>query len=181
MTAASFRAAWATDIHLDMASEELARKLCQEARAAAVDCLLLTGDLATAPDVTQWLTLLADEARGTVKHFVALAQKGYFNGLGFHRVVPGFVAQGGDPRGDGWGGPGYTIPCEINPVPYATGAVGMALAGKDTGGSQFFVMHAPHPHLDGRYTVFARVTAGQAAADALLVGDTIERVTLRKR
>jgi cyclophilin family peptidyl-prolyl cis-trans isomerase len=124
------------------------------------------------------LRLLGDAARGTVKNFVRLAQKGFYDGKLFHRVVPGFVAQGGDPRGDGWGGPGYTIRCEINPQPYVTGAVGMALAGKDTGSSQFFITHAPHPHLDGGYTVFAQVEQGQAAVDALLVGDRIVRIEL---
>jgi cyclophilin family peptidyl-prolyl cis-trans isomerase len=95
-------------------------------------------------------------------------------------VVPDFVVQGGDPRGDGWGGPGYTIRCEINPRPYGRGAVGMALAGKDTGGSQFFVTHGPQPHLDGGYTVFGQVREGMAVVDALTVGDRILAIELSR-
>ena len=111
-------------------------------------------------------------------NFAALARRGYFDGLAFHRVVPGFVAQGGDPRGDGEGGPGYTIPCEASGTRYLRGAVGMALAGKDTGGSQFFLTLSPQPHLEGRYTVFAQVTRGLEVADALLEGDRILGVDL---
>jgi len=81
-------------------------------------------------------------------------RRNYFNGITIHRVVPNFVIQDGDPRGDGNGGPGYQIRCEINEVPYERGAVGMALSGKDTGGSQWFVTHSPQPSLDGGYTVF---------------------------
>ena len=110
--------------------------------------------------------------------FVALARKNYFDGIAFHRVVPNFVVQGGDPRGDGNGGPGYQIRCEINTAPYARGAVGMALSGKDTGGSQFFVTHSPQPHLDGGYTVFARVTAGMDVVDRLARGDRILSVNI---
>ena len=96
----------------------------------------------------------------------------------FHRMVPNFVVQGGDPRGDGWGGPGYTIPCEIDSAHFGTGAVGMALAGRDTGGSQFFITHAPQPQLDGRYTHFARVIDGQDVVDSLTIGDRIISVEL---
>ena len=84
------------------------------------------------------------DAPNTAHHFITLARKGYFDGLSFHRVVPNFVIQGGDPRGDGEGGPGYTIRDELNQEPYLRGTVGMALAGPDTGGSQFFITHAPH-------------------------------------
>ncbi|MBD0373124.1 MAG: peptidylprolyl isomerase, partial [Pyrinomonadaceae bacterium] len=98
------------------------------------------------------LELLPEDAPLTVDNFVQLARRGYFTNISFHRVVPNFVIQGGDPRGDGNGGPGYQIRCEINEVPYSTGAVGMALSGKDTGGSQWFVTHSPQPHLDGGYT-----------------------------
>lgn len=107
----------------------------------------------------------------------ALAKAGFYDGLGFHRVVPGFVVQGGDPRGDGYGGPGYTVPCEWSNTRYERGTVGIALAGKDTGGSQFFVTHTPQPHLDARYTVVGRVPeADMAVVDLLLPGDRIERV-----
>jgi cyclophilin family peptidyl-prolyl cis-trans isomerase len=118
------------------------------------------------------------EAPLTVGNFVGLARRGYYDGLVFHRVVPGFVVQGGDPRGDGNGGPGYAIRCEIGQRPYGRGAVGMALSGKDTGGSQFFITHVPTPHLDGGYTLFGSVTAGLEALDRIEPGDTIDRVEI---
>ena len=93
-------------------------------------------------------------------------------------MVPGFVIQGGDPRGDGNGGPGYTLRCEIGQRPYGRGAVGMALSGKDTGGSQFFITHSPQPHLDGGYTVFGWVAAGMDVVDKIRPGDVIERVEI---
>ena len=96
----------------------------------------------------------------TVANFIALARKDFFNGVAIHRVVPDFVVQDGDPRGDGEGGPGYTIRDEINQRPYLRGTVGMALDWEDTGGSQFFITHSPQPHLDGRYTVFGHVVDG---------------------
>ena len=104
------------------------------------------------------------------------ARKGYFDGLTFHRVVPNFVVQGGDPRGDGDGGPGYTIRDERNQEPYLRGTLGMALAWRDTGGSQFFLTHSPQPHLDARYTVFGRVVAGVEIIDNLTQWDVIKRV-----
>ncbi len=125
---------------------------------------------------TVTLELLGDQAPGTVANFVTLAKRGYYNGLVFHRVVPDFVIQGGDPHGDGWGGPGYAIRCEYNPVPYTTGTLGMALAGKDTGGSQFFITQSPQPHLDGKYTVFGRVVKGQDVVDRIQVGDVINEI-----
>src|SRR3712207_9432356 len=106
-----------------------------------------------------------DVAPNTVTSFLTLAEQGYFDGLTFHRIVPNFVIQGGDPRGDGNGGPGYQIRCEINQVPYARGAVGMALSGKDTGGSQWFVTHSPQPHLDGGFTGFERVIEGMGVGE----------------
>ena len=115
----------------------------------------------------------------TVDHFITLARKGYFNGLAIHRVVPDFVVQDGDPRGDGEGGPGYTIRDEINQRPYLRGTVGMALAGRDTGGSQFFITHSPQPHLDARYTVFGHVVSGMDVVDRIAVGDLVrERADL---
>lgn len=125
--------------------------------------------------------LLTAEAPLTVYSFVNLAKSGYFDGLTFHRVVPNFVAQGGDPRGDGWGGPGYTIRCEVNPVPYQRGTVGMALAGKDTGGSQFFITHSPQPRLNGRYTVFGQVVSGLDVLDRLTEGDVMRVEVLDAR
>jgi cyclophilin family peptidyl-prolyl cis-trans isomerase/HEAT repeat protein len=126
------------------------------------------------------IELLPDDAPLTVDNFVQLARRGYFNGVTFHRVVPNFVIQGGDPRGDGNGGPGYQIRCEINEEEYERGAVGMALSGKDTGGSQWFVTHSPQPHLDGGYTVFGRVTAnaGMDVVDSIERGDRIRSIEI---
>ncbi len=109
-------------------------------------------------------------------NLVALAREGYFEGLRFHRIVPGFVVQGGDPRGDGYGGPGYLVPCEWSNLAYERGTVGIALAGKDTGGSQFFVAQSRQAHLDARYTVVGHVDVGLDVIDALLPHDRIERV-----
>lgn len=125
------------------------------------------------------IALDAESAPRTVENFARLAASGYFDGLAFHRVVPNFVAQDGCPRGDGWGGPGYAIPCEYNQLPYDVGTVGMALAGKDTGGSQWFITLSPQPRLDGRYTVFGKVTSGMAIVERLMPGDKILKVTVR--
>jgi cyclophilin family peptidyl-prolyl cis-trans isomerase/HEAT repeat protein len=114
----------------------------------------------------------------TVDNFMTLARRGYFNGLTIHRVVPDFVVQDGDPRGDGEGGPGYTIRDEINQRPYLRGTVGMALAGRDTGGSQFFITHSPQPHLDARYTVFGHVVSGMDVVDRIVVGDLVRSVRI---
>jgi cyclophilin family peptidyl-prolyl cis-trans isomerase/HEAT repeat protein len=119
-----------------------------------------------------------EEAPLTVTNFARLAAAGFYRGLTFHRVVPGFVVQGGDPRGDGNGGPGYAIPCEVSPRPYHRGVVGMALSGKDTGGSQFFITHTPQPHLDGRYTALGEVERGMEVVDALQQDDVILDVVL---
>ncbi|UCF78826.1 MAG: HEAT repeat domain-containing protein [Candidatus Eiseniibacteriota bacterium] len=122
--------------------------------------------------------LLGTEAPNTVENFARLAAEGFYDGLTFHRVVPNFVIQGGCPRGDGWGGPGYTIRCEINRRHYLSGAVGMALAGKDTGGSQFFITHSPQPHLDGRYTIFGEVVEGMDIVESIQRGDRITEVRI---
>jgi cyclophilin family peptidyl-prolyl cis-trans isomerase/HEAT repeat protein len=127
------------------------------------------------------IEFLTEEAPLTVDNFVQLARKRYFNGQTVPRVVPNFVIQTGDPRGDQNGGPGYQIRCEINEVPYERGAVGMALSGKDTGGSQWFVTHSPQPHLDGGYTVFGRVIRGMDVVDNIARGDTILRVIVNER
>lgn len=112
----------------------------------------------------------------TAANFMALARRGFYSGLAFHRVVPGFVVQTGDPRGDGQGGAGYTIRDEINDRPCLTGTVGMALDGADTGGSQFFIARSPQPHLDGRHTIFGLVVAGMDVVDRLEQWDTIARM-----
>lgn len=106
----------------------------------------------------------------------ALAERGFFDGLMFHRVVPGFVIQGGDPRGDGYGGPGYVMPCEWSNLRYERGTVGIALAGKDTGGSQLFITHDEPHHLDARYTVIGKVVEGMEVVDAIWPYDRISRV-----
>ena len=122
------------------------------------------------------MELLPEEAPLTVDNFVQLAQRDYYRNVTIHRVVPNFVIQDGDPRGDGNGGPGYQIRCEINQVLYDRAAVGMALSGKDTGGSQWFVTHSPQPHLDGGYTVFGRVVAGMDVVDKIVRGDVIQSI-----
>ena len=114
----------------------------------------------------------------TSQSFVDLARLGFFNGLRIHRVVGNFVMQAGDPRGDGEGGPGFTVMDELSPIPYVRGTVGMALDWRDTGGSQFFITVSPHPHLDAKYTVFGRVVQGNEVTDTLSQGDTIERVRI---
>ena len=125
------------------------------------------------------IEFLPEAAPLTVDNFVQLAQRNYYRNVTIHRVVPNFVIQDGDPRGDGNGGPGYQIRCEINEVPYDRAAVGMALSGKDTGGSQWFVTHSPQPHLDGGYTVFGRVIAGMDVVDKIVRGDVIQSITIR--
>jgi cyclophilin family peptidyl-prolyl cis-trans isomerase len=114
------------------------------------------------------------EAPLTSASFMELARRGFYDGLPFHRVIPAFVAQTGDPRGDGSGGPGYTLRCEIGQRPYGRGAVGMAHSGKDTGGSQFFIALSPQPHLDGGYTLCGWVASGLDVAEALRPGARIE-------
>ena len=106
------------------------------------------------------VALFPREAPQTVANFEKLVKKGYYNGLSFHRVIPGFVAQGGDPKGDGSGGPGWSIPDERNPLIHLPGAVAMAKAGPNTAGSQFYVTLERIPHLDGGYTVFGQVIEG---------------------
>ena len=125
------------------------------------------------------IDLLPEDAPLTVDNFIKLARAKYFNGLAIHRVVPNFVVQDGDPRGDGNGGPGWQIRCELNMVEYERGAVGMALSGKDTGGSQWFVTHSPQPHLDGGYTVFGKVNeTDMKIVDNLARGDKILSVKI---
>lgn len=124
------------------------------------------------------IELFASDAPMTVNNFMQLARSGFYSGLTFMRVVPNFVIQGGDPRNDMNGGPGHQIRCEINYRQYGTGTVGMALSGKDTGGSQFFITHSPQPHLDGGYTVFGQVIEGMDAVNRIARGDRIERIEI---
>jgi len=127
------------------------------------------------------IEFLTAEAPLTVDNFVQLARRGYFNGQTIPRVVPNFVVQAGDPRGDQNGGPGYQIRCEINQALFERAAVGMALSGKDTGGSQWFVTHSPQPHLDGGYTVFGHVIRGMDVIDNVTRGDVIRRVIVNEK
>ena len=120
---------------------------------------------------------IADAPR-TVWNFIRLAREGFYDGLEFHRVIPNFVLQAGDPRGDSSGGPGYTIRCEINERFYMRGSLGMALDGKDTGGSQFFITLLPQPHLNGRYTLFGQVREGFEVLDRIQARDGIRRVRI---
>jgi cyclophilin family peptidyl-prolyl cis-trans isomerase len=118
-------------------------------------------------------------APGSVASFLNLASTGFYNGKVFHRVVPNFVIQGGCPRGDGYGAPEYSLRTEIGLVWYdKPGYVGLASAGADTEGSQFFITHSPTPHLDGRYTIFGRVVSGLDVVDKIQVGDKIDRVVI---
>jgi cyclophilin family peptidyl-prolyl cis-trans isomerase len=113
----------------------------------------------------------------TVQNFVKLGERGFYNNTIFHRVVPNFVIQGGDPTGTGYGSPGYSIRSEFTPVSFDAYTVGMASSGKDTEGSQFFITHSPQPHLDGKYTLFGRVVEGFDVVDRIQIGDFIETIS----
>ena len=126
------------------------------------------------------LELYLDDAPVHVSNIIHLARNGFYDGLDFHRVVPSFVIQGGDPWTNGWGDAGYHLPDEINPHPYLRGTLGMPKAGKDTGGCQIFITHLPTPRLDGNYTVFGRVIAGMEVVDAIEVGDRILSVRVNE-
>jgi peptidyl-prolyl cis-trans isomerase B (cyclophilin B) len=120
-----------------------------------------------------------EDAPNTVKNFVELSEKGFYDGLNFHRVIPNFMIQGGCPNGTGTGGPGYTIKCEINKNKHVAGTLSMAHAGRDTGGSQFFICHEPQPHLDGVHTVFGQ-TQDMDIVNAIRQGDKIKSVKIEK-
>lgn len=118
------------------------------------------------------LELFDQDAPKTVENFVSLANKGFYDGLSFHRVIPNFMIQGGCPLGTGTGGPGYKIDCEINGNKHEAGTLSMAHAGKNTGGSQFFICHAPQAHLDGVHTTFGK-TENMDVVNAIEKGDKI--------
>lgn len=126
--------------------------------------------------------LYPEETPTTVANFATLANDGFYDGLIFHRVIPNFVIQGGCPSGTGTGGPGWSIRCECNKNTHKhqRGTLSMAHAGEDTGGSQFFVCHAPQPHLDGRHTVFGDLINDESkkVLDSIRQGDTIEKITI---
>lgn len=126
--------------------------------------------------------LFNEDAPQTVANFENLIQEGFYDGLAFHRVIPNFVIQGGCPKGTGTGGPGYTIKCETanNPNQHLRGSLSMAHAGKDTGGSQFFICHSPQPHLDGNHTVFGRVIEGIDVVDKISAGDKMLKLTIEE-
>jgi peptidyl-prolyl cis-trans isomerase B (cyclophilin B) len=126
------------------------------------------------------LEFFPEEAPNTVDNFKKLANENFYDGLTFHRVIPGFVAQGGCPEGNGTGGPGYSINCETegNPHKHEKGSLSMAHAGKNTGGSQFFVVLDPQPHLDGVHTVFGRVTKGLDTIDDIKRDDVMKEVSV---
>jgi len=113
-----------------------------------------------------------------VANFEKITKEGFYDGLTFHRVISNFVIQGGCPKGNGTGGPGYTIKCEINSHKHGTGALSMAHAGKDTGGSQFFITHSPQPHLDGVHTVFGKVVKGMDVVNSIQANDVMNNVTV---
>jgi len=129
------------------------------------------------------LELAEDDAPNTVANFISLAEKGYYDGLLFHRVIPNFMIQGGDPKGTGSGGPGYVIADELSPkLRHARGVISMANAGPNTGGSQFFITHVATSWLDGKHAVFGKVTSGIEVVDAIQQGDKMIKVTVdRKR
>ena len=120
-----------------------------------------------------------EDAPNTVDNFIKLTNKGFYNGLKFHRVIPGFMAQTGDPRGDGYGGPGYTIKAEFNSRKHLAGTVAMARKPEpDSAGSQFYICFEPQPHLDGEYTVFGQVIEGMDVVNGIVQGDVMEKVTI---
>lgn len=129
------------------------------------------------------LELYPAYAPKTVNNFVFLAKEGYYDGVTFHRVISNFMIQGGDPTGTGRGGPGYKFEDEFkgNPLKHETGVISMANAGPGTNGSQFFITHSPQSHLDGRHTVFGKVTAGQNVVDSIRQGDSMKKVTIAEK
>ena len=124
------------------------------------------------------LELYPQDAPVTVNNFVTLARKGFYNGLTFHRIIPGFMAQGGDPSGNGTGGPGYKFQDEFSQRTHTAGALSMANSGPNTNGSQFFICYEPQPHLNGKHTVFGQLTQGMDALKKLVNGDKMIEVVI---
>jgi peptidylprolyl isomerase/peptidyl-prolyl cis-trans isomerase B (cyclophilin B) len=125
------------------------------------------------------LEFYPEDAPKTVENFVTLAKKGFYNGLNFHRVVPDFVVQGGCPKGNGTGGPGYQIKAEFNKQKHVRGTLAMARSqDPDSAGSQFYICYGPTPHLDGQYTVFGRVVSGMEHVDRIKQGDKMTSITI---
>ncbi len=153
--------------------KELLRKLLVQE-----DLFMKKGTIAFENGEVIEIEFYPEAAPNTVANFEKLANEGFYNGVNFHRVIPGFVAQGGDPTGSGMGGPGYTIDCETEGKPHkhVAGSLSMAHAGKNTGGSQFFLVHEPQPHLDGVHTVFGQVTEGMDTVLRVKQGDVMKEV-----
>lgn len=128
------------------------------------------------------LDLYPKHAPTTVNNFVFLIREGFYDGVTFHRVINNFMIQGGDPTGTGRGGPGYRFKDELqkNPLTHDKGVISMANSGPDTNGNQFFITHAPQPHLNGRHTVFGKVVQGQDIVDAIQQGDRMVRVSVNE-
>ncbi len=127
------------------------------------------------------IELFPEDAPKTVESFITLSKKGFYNGLTFHRLEKGFVAQGGDPKGDGTGGPGYTLKAEFNQRKHVRGTVAMARAAHpDSAGSQFYICFGPAPHLDGKYTVFGQVVKGMEVVDRIERGDRMKSVRIEE-
>lgn len=128
------------------------------------------------------IELFEKDAPKTVANFEKLIKEEFYDGLTFHRVIKGFVAQGGCPNGTGTGGPGYTIPCETkgNPHKHERGSLSMAHRGPNTGGSQFFIVYEPQPHLDGVHTVFGKVIEGMDVVDQIKPADKMNKVTIEE-
>ena len=126
------------------------------------------------------IELYAEHAPKTVNNFVFLIKEGFYDGVSFHRVIEDFVIQGGDPTGTGRGGPGYKFEDELkgNPLKHERGAISMANSGPNTNGSQFFIAHSPQSHLNGKHTVFGKVTKGLEIVDTIQQGDKMEQVTV---
>lgn len=126
------------------------------------------------------LELYPQYAPVTVNNFVFLAGEGFYDGVSFHRVIKDFMIQSGDPTGTGSGGPGYRFKDELydNPLKHEKGVISMANAGPNTNGSQFFITHSPQPHLNGKHTVFGKISKGQEVVDAIQQGDRIEKVII---
>ncbi|MBC8141721.1 MAG: peptidylprolyl isomerase [Armatimonadetes bacterium] len=171
--------AWAQDAPAPAPAPPVATKDAKPVTRPTVTIVTAKGSIV--------IELYPEDAPGTVQNFVTLAKKGFYDGLTFHRIVPGFVAQGGDPQGNGTGGPGYNIKSENNRVlKHNVGAVAMANSGRDTAGSQFYiVITKPAPFLDekfgdgvNKYTLFGKVVLGQEVAENLAVGDRMTKVTV---
>ncbi len=148
--------------------------------ASAAVAEKITADIETSKGLIE-VELTADKTPVTVANFVNLAQKGFYNGVVFHRVIPDFMVQGGDPTGTGMGGPGYRFQDEFDPSLKhdRPGILSMANAGPGTNGSQFFITHVPTPWLDGKHSVFGAVVKGQDVVNAIQKGDTIKSITIK--